>query len=302
MIRYSRKGEAGPQEVLLFGSGLIGSEVDAALLRQRCWQRSTQSWYWSNEARRKSDAIKLVKNFGRVERIDVIWSAGISGFASCDLQMDHETTCLAEIAQVASALADRCGSVYFHLISSLGALFEGHSAIDKYSTPYARRPYGRAKLQQEELIQELSDRIIPKIYRPSSVYGGAKHGRRGLFTAIMAAVIQQRTLTIYGSAQTLRDYVFARDIGTYIANRINDDNAQPVNEILASGRPTSISEAISNVETQLSRRLYFRFATAPHNSLDMTVRPSSIPQMLPRTSLSIGIACVHQAVYRGMNT
>lgn len=298
MIRYVKNSCDGPRAVLLFGNGLIGSAIDEALRQQYGWQAKSSGWLWSDRDQRVCAASLLARESPEMVRTDLIWAAGISGFGSSDADMKQETDHVAEIAELAVALGQRSEHVTFHLFSSLGGLFEGQSAIDGASSPHARRPYGRAKLRQEQLVRGLGNSIVPRIYRPSSVYGVAQHGRRGLFAALIAATLQQKPITIYGSANTLRDYVFARDIAAYVVNGVSDDQAAPVTEVLASGKPTSISEAVVTIEQHLGRRLYFRYDSAPHNSLNMTVRFGTPPPTLPRTPLTLGVASVLQSAAR----
>lgn len=300
MISYTAAGRRGPRKVLLFGNGLIGSAIDGALRGQRRWEARTVAWRWTDRAQRAAAAMDLFEGVDQSERVDLIWAAGVSGFGSSDHEMSQETDHVAEVAKLAVQLTHRSDHVAFHLFSSLGGLYEGQCAIERESVANPRRPYGRAKLCQESLIKNIGHGIIPRIYRPSSVYGIAQHGRRGLFAAIAAAIVQQKPLTIYGSANTLRDYVFAQDIGTYIAHTLAADTIAPATEVLASGKPTSVAEAIFAMETQFGRRLYCRFDSAPHNSLDMTVRMSALPQNLPRTALPIGIASVFFNVSRSL--
>lgn len=299
MIRYAAAAGGEARQVLLFGSGLIGSAIDRALIRQHRWSAEALAWPWSDHAERIRSASRIAAE-GDFARTDIVWAAGVSGFGSSDEDMARETALVGEVAELAGALARRSDRTVFHLVSSLGGLFEGQRGINPQSRPAPRRAYGRGKLAQEALAQSLGPAVAARIYRPSSVYGTARRGRRGLFTAIVAAMVQQKPLTISGSANTLRDYVFAEDVAQYLTGLIASACSEPGIDIVASGKPTSVAEAIFAIEAQFGRRLYCRYDSDPNNALDMTVRLSALPPSLPRTALPIGIAAVMQSVTRSL--
>lgn len=300
MKLYTRQAHANARYLLLFGSGLIGSAIDWALRKQQLWSVESLQWQWNDPDQRAAVAAFLPTRITDAERVDIIWAAGVSGFGSSDSDMELETAQLAEVAQVAYALTGHCGQIVFHLLSSMGGLHEGQRGIGVHSAPAARRAYGRGKLAQEQLVMSLGHRIVPQIYRASSVYGYTRTGRRGLFAAMIAAMLQHRPINVYGSACTLRDYVYAPDIATFIANAVADPPVLAAPKFLASGKPTSVIEAVATLERLLERRLYCRYDSAPHNALDMTVQMSALPVGLPRTPLSIGVASVARDISRNL--
>lgn len=296
MIWQTRSGRGNPHHALIFGGGLIGSAINDALRQQQQWASRVVPWSWGDGAQRAAVGQSLLAQMSDAGRIDVVWAAGVSGFASTNEDMDLEHRLMSETADLACHLATPSRQVVFHLFSSLGGLFEGQSPIDRDTVALARRSYGEGKIRQEQMIGSLGKGIITRIYRPSSVYGFAPNGRRGLFSAVVDAISRNKTLTVYGSANTLRDYVFAPDIGDYVARNLIDDNISSSIDILASGKPTALSEAIFMIETMFNKRLYCRYDSAPHNSLDLTVRMSAIPKALRRTPLPEGIF----SIFRGM--
>lgn len=301
MISFCRQSADHKQHMLLFGGGLIGSAIHNVICKGPAWRATRIDWKWDDLPQRQQVAAQIETDVRGSERIDIVWAAGISGFASTDADMEAESAHVAEIAGLAQKLAARGHQIVFHLFSSIGGLHEGQRAIGPQSVVATRRPYGRGKLTQESLIEKLgsASTIIPRIYRPSSVYGYARAGRRGLFATMIASMLSYRPIEIYGSVHTLRDYVFAPDIGVFVVESL-DRPPSPALEFIASGKPTGVTEAITVLERLLDRRAFCRFSSAPHNMLDMTVHRTAIPTSLPRTPLLIGVASVLQNMSRSV--
>ena len=297
MKLYARQRGTGVHYALLYGSGVIGSAIDHAISQQRAgWNREVLPWPWADSAGRATQSEVLSGRIGEADRIDVVWAAGASGFTSTDEAMAGELSCVAQVANLTGCLARRSRQTAFHLFSSAGGLFEGQAWIGPYSCARPERPYGRGKLRQEQLVMSLTDGVVPKIYRPSSVYGYTRHARRGLFTAMVTAILRNQPLVIYGAPGTLRDYVFSRDIGQHVAAALTRPIDGAGIAFLASGKPTSLAEAITTIETQLGRRLYHRYDSAPNNALNMTIHASAIPARFPRTPLAEGVALLLQNI------
>jgi len=300
-MKWGRRSTGGKnRHYLVFGGGLVGAAIDEAIARGGHWQATAMRWDWTDADQRRAQLAALPGLMGESARIDIIWAAGVSGFSSTDADMATETGHVAEVAALARTLSDQCPIVAFHLFSSIGGLFEGQSWIGAESQPRALRPYGRGKLEQEAMVLDLAPGIVPRIYRPSSVYGFTPNGRRGLFAAIIASTLTNRPAVIFGSPHTLRDYVFAQDIGDFLAGTLARPLTGETVMLLASGKPTSLSEAIATIEAQIGRRYYGRFDKAPHNALDMTVRMTALPPGLRRTPLRLGINLVHQSMLRSL--
>lgn len=299
MILYERDADGEKRHILLFGSGLIGSAIDAAVRRQRRWAARPVAWSWHDRVQRATVAAEISRRIKGASRIDIIWAAGISGFASGDPDMAAETAQVGEILALTRQLAQTNDQLVFHLFSSLGGLYEGQRSIGSQSAAIAKRPYGRGKIEQERLVGALGGNITPRIYRPSSVYGYTSGGRRGLFATMIASMIAYRPIEIYGSAHTLRDYVFAPDIGAFVAHSLEMAPTRAT-ELVASGKPTSVTETIATLERLVDRRALCRYASAPHNALDMTVQRIALPAALPRTPLLVGIASVFQQMSRSL--
>lgn len=310
-MKLLRRIEQGPQGkgpahcVALFGAGLLGSSVLESLERQRRWVTEDLPYDWENATLRQQQQgflIDLLDHHLRdaaSARCDLIWTAGANGFGSSDDAMRLETELVRDFAAFASALAQRLPDLplLVHFTSSAGGLFEGQRHVGPDAKPAPLRAYGRAKLDQEALIGALPHSIRTSIYRPSSVYGFAPHGRAGLFSALISNGIGDRPSRIFGHSGTIRDYVRAEDVGAFIASKI----AAPPGHgtyLLASAKPTTVHEALVLIEKKLGHPLRCRFDTAPSNARHLSFRPSALPQGWRVTPLHIGIAQLAERIGR----
>ena len=291
------EGDGTARCVALFGNGLIGSAVLASLERQRRWMIEDLPHDWRDAALRRQQQrflLDLLHHHLRDEqasRCDIVWTAGANGFASSEQAMRAETDLVGELAALATALAERLPHLAFvvHLTSSAGGLFEGQRHVGPATQPGPLRPYGQAKLEQEALIAALGPAIATCIYRPSSVYGFVPHGRAGLFSTLIGNGMSDRRSRIFGHSGTIRDYVRAEDVGGFIAGRV----AAPPSTgtyLLASGKPTSVHEALVLIERTLGRPLHCQFDTAPSNARHLSFLPSALPPGWRATPLETGLS------------
>ena len=292
-----------PHAVALFGTGLIGSAIEEALHKGGRWRSTPRPCSWHDDRLRRDELASIAADLLGVltvssqaavtrPRCDIVWAAGVSGFASTPAQMQREHHLLGEICQMAEELANPHSAleVAFHLISSAGGLFEGRTRIDQWLAPAPLRPYGVGKVEQERLVQALEPQIKTLVYRPASVYGFRPGARRGLFaTLIMNALTNTPTL-INGAGRTLRDYVLARDIARFVAGKITTRMEGQACHLLASGKPTSMFEVIAAIETLVQRPLYRRFEPRASNALHLSFATSALPAGFAPTPLGVGLA------------
>ncbi|MEM8652003.1 MAG: NAD-dependent epimerase/dehydratase family protein [Pseudomonadota bacterium] len=288
----------------IFGLGLIGQSIDQALGRRILSKESERAYDWKDKQRRDWHWKELTAMFaelsanGTVPRyFDVIWSAGQGGFSSTEDALAKETVLIEEILDHCSNLQAQFPpvSVRFHFISSAGAFFEGQTHVSCCHMPVLRRAYGAAKMDQENLIAGRTSDFHCQIYRPSSVYGFVPGGRFGLISALINNVLTNKVTRITGSPNTLRDYVFADDIGCFIANQVllvpknSADQQMKSPMILASGKAASMFEVIAMVERELGRPAYLMFDKEPLNGLPMSFLPSLLPENWQATAFNVGV-------------
>lgn len=303
--------EAAPARrhiVFLFGSGLIGAAIQQALLRNAPDARKDIFPYdWNDPVARSQQTEALLAAATTWARAggspdiplqcDVIWAAGRSGFASDSAQMQLETELFSEVLDLARTLEARFSDAQHvrHLFSSAGGLFEGQNFITATSQPNPLRPYGEGKLAQEALLQAGVRHTRCRIYRPSSVYGASPGARLGLIGTLILNGLAGRTTSIFGRPDTLRDYVFADDIGRFVQQQISAPEPDPTKTfVLASGRPSPMFEIIARVEDILQSPLLLRYDTKPTNALHMSFRPATQPPGWRQTAQDTGIRLTEQ--------
>lgn len=265
------------------------------------------AWTWPqpgmSELRAIETTLKTALQTAPEARLAVIWAAGRSGFGSTDQDMALEQTSLEAVQGLAQRMAALCGverSSFIHL-SSAGGLFEGQVACGRAAIPAPIRPYGHGKLAQEHALRNRPDLGHRIIIRPSSVYGYVPGGRHGLISALVSAAVLQRDAKIFGGLTTQRDFVFAPDIGRYIARRVLAPwpGTVGIEEVLiAAGRPATVFEIIKLVEDNVGTPLHLNIDPRPENARDNTFLPSALPAGFQPTPLREGIALTKTAITR----
>ena len=299
--------------IALFGSGLIGGAVDAEL-HGIGFRGEHHPVSWESQELRSVQFDTLVHELrSNASRIVVIWAAGVSGFDSDMASMDDELAAFAEVVELSGKIkADRPGrSVDFHMVSSAGGLFEGITNCGRDTEPCPKRPYGRGKLAQEDLLLNSPSIDRRAIYRPSSVYGFTRGGRLGLISAILQNASLGRVSRIFGHPDTLRDYVFADDIARYIVRKSVGRDHGPVEiNLVASGRPVPINEIIGISRSIVRSPIFLQYEATTRNSLHTTFLPSSLPDDWAAVPVDFGIAATYSKIsgavdagriYRGRN-
>lgn len=310
LLNWDETAPSGPRMIALFGSGLIGAAIAQALRRKTDGLSERRlDWTWPepapDEAQAVEGAFRATLAAYPNARLAVIWAAGRSGFGSSELDMQTEHASLNCVKALARRLgaASTPGQRQFVHVSSAGGLFEGQKACGKHAMPMPLRPYGHGKLAQEVGIR--ADAVLGRriIIRPSSVYGHVPGGRQGLISALIAAATQRRGAKIFGALTTQRDFVFAADIGRYVATRLffldNDETpTEAETALIAAGRPASVFEIIKLVEDAVGSPLHLNIDPRPENARDNTFLPSATPQGFRPTSLRVGIALTQAAIAR----
>ena len=168
----------------------------------------------------------LLEHADSGRRISIVWSADVCRFASSEAETRPELEALQQALESFRILANR-SRLGITLISSLGGLFEAASRVDETSRPHPCRPYGWLKLQQEEILCGLDYPSVTQIYRVRSAYGLIRNSHRlGLVSTWVQNGVHRRVTPIVGRTTALRDFVFADDIGHFLATRILDDQTE----------------------------------------------------------------------------
>ena len=310
LLVWDKSPSCSPGVVLLFGSGLIGTAIKNALLRSVTQASAKQiDWSWPLPSPAQELALETSVSQAIMERDDVnfsvIWAAGQTGFGSTFDAMADEFAALQRVLKISKNSGDGIDPERrsFVHVSSAGGLFEGQVACGPETLPMPLRAYGEGKLAQEQIIQTeagLGRRII---LRPSSVYGFVRGARRGLLATLITSAFQHKPATIFGSLLTLRDYVYAPDIGNFVAKRLIKPRSSSEADsteicLLASARPASVFEIVRLVEESLGHGLFMKIDPRPENARDNTFLPSVLPVDFQPTDLHEGVALTISAVTR----
>lgn len=291
-----------PQErnmVLLIGLGLIGSAICDALQRLDFRLLADIPFEWHDNLQ-VADAYTAIESICETytqscTRLTFVWSAGKVGFYSPQNEADQEFSIFQNAVRFATKLKAKMNPTWFsfQVISSAGGLFEGQSVIRKSSVPTPIRPYGILKKQQEDCLIDLFKTDEFSIYRPSSVYGPmVQKSRLGLINNLINNARAGRITVLDAHVMSLRDYVFAGDIGNYIAKRIKfgiEKTANTQVQFLVSAKCSSIFEVFSKIKRILNLHAQFRFDDQFGNNKNITFSDSVLPSGWRPVSLDVGI-------------
>jgi UDP-glucose 4-epimerase len=300
MILLERTTFHGQQVVALFGVGLIGQAILDAISSAGLCRIREFSFTWNAE-RHQAQELESIQRYilgldrgatFPISQIDIVWAAGHSGFGSSEDQIIPEMRAYQNVLSFSLKILNHISDVRqsFHLISSAGGLFEGQKHVDRASLPRPLRPYSHAKIQQEQFLSELPERMRKVIYRLSSVYGfSGKMGRLGLINTLIQNSIRHRSSNIFGNALTIRDYVLASDVGKFVANRLREIDVESCILTLTSGKPTTINEILSRIEKIFGRKIYHTFDNIKENATDISFSSAILPKFWYPTELETGL-------------
>ena len=192
-----------------------------------------------------------------------------------------------------SAIKDaQIAPVVVNLLSSAGGLYEDSGQVHSIKQTSLLRPYSKWKYKQERLLDKLG--IRSRIYRISSVYGPSGNDkRRGLINTMISRAQIGNVVTISANQNTLRDYVFNRDLARHIVDSILK-NTPPGVQILASGRPVSIDMLKNMVAKIMHKDVLVTYNPGSQNDKDITFDRSLVGFSFAPTSLEEGLPLTAQ--------
>lgn len=279
---------------VIFGLGLIGRMVGASLLRQDGYNTRTATVDWRDATLRAAQFKDIAADIAGIgpSQVDIVWTAGKAGFGAGADDIAAEEAPFNDVVGLSERLWGLLPSAghRFHLMSSAGGLYEGCRLVGLDTPPAPKRPYGAAKLAQEIRCKNLPAGIATCIYRPSSVYGYAgAGGRAGLINVLVNNAWRHAPSRLFGDSATVRDYVYAADIGDFVAARIGSADQSSGTFLLASGKPSAMHEVVHTVERVIGQRLFVRFEPNPTNAQHITFCASALPKDWKATDLETGI-------------
>lgn len=300
--------------VAIFGVGLIGVNLVQALFKHSYKIIQILPFAWDEGARRANENEAILNCIDSLlatpinsptrapyiqSRIDFVWSAGKGGFGMPGNDTLQELASFNNVLDLAVSAVKGHPScmVRFHMLSSAGGLFEGQRNVGRNTKPCVKRPYAEMKLKQEQLLGSCCD-IIPYIYRPTSVYGFAGlHRRMGLIPTLLWNGYSNKVSSIYGTPDTIRDYVWSNDVGSFIANKISLKATVAETHILASGKPSSIFEIHRRIEKLLNKKLFCHYIKEGGNTEHNTFNTATYPAGWNPLNIETGISKTYRVMF-----
>jgi nucleoside-diphosphate-sugar epimerase len=306
LILHNAMNDAGnskPSVAAVFGVGLIGVHLVRNLYQYQYKTTHNLAFSWHDSSHRKqekADILYCIRNLIKRTRyrIDFVWSAGKGGFGMQQSDTQPEIEAFSEVLEMANTVLRENLSqiVRFHMISSAGGLFEGQRNVNNASLPYPRRPYAFLKLAQEKMLDDC-DQLVRFIYRPTSVYGFAGLNRRmGLIPTLLLNGSKNKVSTIFGVPETLRDYVWADDVGAFMSGMIASKTTDPGRLFLSSGKPSTLFEIFSRIEKILNKKLFCNYVKSGGNAEHNTFSIKTYPPGWAPLDLETGIRKTYQSM------
>lgn len=313
LIKNFNQGRGEPPHiVLIFGVGLVGKAIAGEFGSRTEFVSCYQEFGWRDAVIQRDQfaalesgildyAARVATSIGEYHqpRLTMIWSAGPCGFQSSEDELGLEYVNFKNVVDFSVKLFRLLASFQhdFHMVSSCGALFDGQRSVTALTTPLARRPYGRLKLRQESYLLQADCGLGKCLYRPSSIYGQFDLASRvGLIPRMLYNGIRNQTTEIYGSMDTIRDYIYVQDVSRFMSRQILATPllTQVQTHILASARPASIINIKHLVEVAIGRQIYVNYHPQPSEYAHNSFMASALPSDVCITSLETGIRMIHQ--------
>lgn len=303
-----------PPTWVLGARGLLGSHVVASLGR-RSGQVLTTPVPWSQGQRTRDaliDGVRRLEVAARGGPWQLAWCAGAGVVATTAEAMEEERSALRWLLEEIagrSRLA-RTGSLF--LASSAGGVYAGspeRPPFTEASRTGALVAYGQAKLDMEQEVARFADATgtAALVGRIANLYGPGQDLTKpqGLVSQLSRAHLTRQPISIYVSLDTMRDYVYAADVGDLVAagltalrSRVEQQPAQPghvVVKVIATGASLTIGALIAH-STRHHRARPMVIVKAPREGTgqirDLRLRSVVWPQLDShlRTPLLVGMA------------
>ena len=253
---------------VLGSGGLLGAALCRALRQKRtelffpvqplCWNDGP-----TLVSQISANVNAFSSRFGRADRWEIYWAAGIGNMSSSEVALAHETRHLSLVLRLVQSdprLAAASGTIVFS--SSAGAINAGSAVelITENTPPAPTTAYAHEKLRQEDLLRSFAianDRVSILIARISTLYGpGQAIGKQqGLLAHMARSILRNQPIQIYVPYDTIRDYIAADDAAAAMVTVSGAISAKPrvLTKIVASENPTTIAEIIS-IFKRITRR------------------------------------------------
>jgi UDP-glucose 4-epimerase len=249
-----------PPTWVLGARGLLGSHVVDSLRRRGATVLTVQVPWRDRQGTRAAlaDGVRRLEDAAAGGEWQLAWCAGAGVVATTAAAMDEElaafSVLLDELA-ARPALA-RAGALF--VASSAGGVYAGSPSRPPFteaSATGALVPYGRTKLDMEHAARRFADRTGAAVLigRIANLYGPGQNlaKAQGLVSQLSRAHLTGVPVSIYVSLDTLRDYVYAADVGDLVAaglgalrTQVEGRTDRVVVKVVATGSSLTIGHLI----------------------------------------------------------
>ena len=245
------------ETVWIVGHGLLGSGIESLI---RTNEPETEFFVppcfsWNAPVTVRSEFASAIASFGKLVKktgsYRIFWTAGRGIMSSTEEDIRKETENLRTFLLMFDADENvKHATGVFGFSSSAGGVYAGSldDVITESSAVSPGSAYGRGKLEQEELVKNLTNPSrgvliarIANLYGP----GQSRTKKQGLLTHIARCMLSRKPIHIYVPFDTMRDYLHVNDAATDFMNTsMLVKNKEVVIKIIASEEPTTIAMII----------------------------------------------------------
>lgn len=252
-----------PGRHLIVGHGQLGRSVSAHL-PAGTWAAAEVPWSDPADARRAVEH-RLRTFLAGPDATSVLWCAGAATVGSAPSQLDDELTTLRTALDV---VADVGRPVRLFVAGSAGGVHGGNSGVcDESTPPRPANAYGWSKLEVERSVAEWAGATkiaTVLVGRISNLYGPLQNLAKpqGFISHLLRSMAVGEPLVLRVPPSTIRDFVYAHDVGAAIAGWATNGPLEPRTDVglLAAGRSVTLGHVVATAERVTHRRARVLFA------------------------------------------
>lgn len=300
-----------PPTWVLGARGLLGSHVVDSLRRRGSTVQTVQVPWSDRQGTRAALAagVRRLEDAAAGGAWQLAWCAGAGVVASSAAAMEEERVAFTGLLEEIAARPAVAAAGTLFVASSAGGVYAGSAGRPPFteaSATGALMPYGRTKLEMERDVRRFSDRTGAAVLigRIANLYGPGQNlaKAQGLVSQLSRAHVTGAPVSIYVSLDTLRDYVYAADVGDLVASGLGSLRAhvqgrsdRVVVKVVATGSSLTIGHLIGE-STRHHRARALVVVKAPQEGSgqirDLRLRSVVWPQLDAhlRTPMVVGMA------------
>ena len=210
--------------------GLLGNGVEKQC-RYSDIYAPTEKFVWSDSAQLQIQIAENCRQFSQIvsdSQWAIFWCAGKGTLSSTTEQMSEETRNFQKFLKSVERNFDskslQKGLIFY--ASSAGGVYAGseNQPFTEHTTPKPTTAYGVAKLNQEDLSREFSDRFGVRVVvgRISNLYGANQDfsKNQGLISTICYSILRRQPINLFVPLETSRNYVNVADASRIIVDAV----------------------------------------------------------------------------------